>query len=260
MPIVKARTHIDVYRLRAGSDDIHELNGRGADRATTALVVEDIATRMGLREPGIHDVLDVGCGDGSLLAAIAGDGRKLVGVVPSLEEVERLRRHHAGLGIDFVQGLAGSLPFEDASFDRVVMHGVVTILPSEDDVRAAIGEVARVTRPGGHIWIGSVPDRDENAYYGRTYGDSILGWLAFVLKRNGLRAAWRAALRVVRATVTSEPFVIQPKEVFVCPPDRFIALAATHGLRVTWHDRLRLARRDDQPQESLTRFNFMLSR
>ena len=46
-----------------------------------------------------------------------------------------------------------------------------------------------MTRPGGLIWIGSVPDRDENAYYGRTYGDSILGWLAFVLKRNGLRSA-----------------------------------------------------------------------
>ena len=72
--------------------------------------------------------------------------------MPSLEEVDRLRRHHEGLGIDFVQGLAGSLPFKDGSFDRVVMHGVVTILPSEDEVRIALsGNLCRCTGYDGIV-------------------------------------------------------------------------------------------------------------
>ncbi|MCZ8312840.1 MAG: class I SAM-dependent methyltransferase [Magnetospirillum sp.] len=260
MPIVKARTHVEVYRLRASSLDIHELNGRGADKATTALVTDEIATQMGLLAPGNWDFLDVGCGDGSLAAAAAASNKSVVGTAPSAEEIESLERHHADRPIVFKRAMADALPFADASFDRVVIHGVVTILPNEDAVLAAIGEVARVTRPGGLVWIGSVPDRDENAFYGRTYGDSIAGWLRFVLRREGPHAALRAALRVARAAVSSEPFVIQPKEVFVCPPDRFAALAASRGLRVLRHFRLRVARNGAQPIESLTRVNFVLER
>ncbi|MDA0221587.1 MAG: class I SAM-dependent methyltransferase [Proteobacteria bacterium] len=260
MPIIKARSHRDVYRLRAESGDIHELSGRGADRATTELVTREIAGHLGLDAASRADLLDIGCGDGSMVVMLAPLVRRAVGIAPSHEEIKRLRSHHKGVAVEFLEGLAEDLPLPDASFDRIIMHGVVTILPSTEIVVRALAEVKRIARPGGLIWIGSLPDRDEAAFYGRTYGDSITGWLWFVLRRQGLRAAWRATRRVLSALVSSEPLVIQPKELYVCPPECFRAMAEEQGLEVLWQGRVRTLAPTGQAAESETRFNFLLRR
>src|SRR4030081_4080294 len=62
--------------------------------------------------------LDVACGSGKLtaqLARIAGDGGRVVGLDFSPQMLDVARRDHPGL--EFVEGDALKLPFEDASFD-----------------------------------------------------------------------------------------------------------------------------------------------
>jgi 2-polyprenyl-3-methyl-5-hydroxy-6-metoxy-1,4-benzoquinol methylase len=255
MPIVRAKTHIEVYAARAASADIHELNGRGKNRAATVMIMDDITKRLELQDPDLA-VLDVGCGDGSLLRML---GRG-VGVVPTTVEIDRLRAAHAGTPIEFVQGFAQQLPFSPESFDRVVMHGVIPILPTAADAEMAIREAVRVARPGGLIWIGSVPDKDESAYYGRTYDDSILGYLTYVLKNHGMRTAIQALLQVLSSIWSREPYVIQPKELFICPPSSFSQLVERHNLRIVWQGRLPVLAASGEKRESPTRFNYILQR
>jgi ubiquinone/menaquinone biosynthesis C-methylase UbiE len=52
------------------------------------------------------------------------------------------------LEIDFVLGDGMALPFADASFDHVVLHLIVAVVPEPG---RCLSEAARVLRPGGTI-------------------------------------------------------------------------------------------------------------
>lgn len=88
-------------------------------------------------------VLDVGCGTGELMAALAGKGHSATGVEIDPALVDRCCRS----GLDVVEGRAEQLPFADASIDAIVCS---VVLPYTDE-RLAIAEWARVLRPGGVV-------------------------------------------------------------------------------------------------------------
>ena len=91
-------------------------------------------------------VLEVGCGTGLILERLAPYAAGLAGVDLSPGMLERARSR----GFDVVEGDALSLPFSDASFDLTVSFKV---LPHVRDLSGAIREMARVTRPGGHVAV-----------------------------------------------------------------------------------------------------------
>jgi SAM-dependent methyltransferase len=114
-----------------------------------------ILDRVGI-EPGV-ELLDVGTGTGGNVAIPAAQrGAKVVGldVTPELFEHARRRAAEAGVEVEWVEGDAQDLPFEDARFDRVTSTFGAMFAP--DHARAA-AELVRVCRPGGRIamstWI-----------------------------------------------------------------------------------------------------------
>jgi SAM-dependent methyltransferase len=110
-----------------------------------ALVLERIDL-----EPGM-ELLDVGTGSGGTVAIPAAQlGAKVVGsdVTPELFEHARRRAAEAGVEVEWVEADAQDLPFDDASFDRVISTFGAMFAP--DHARAA-AELVRVCRPGGRI-------------------------------------------------------------------------------------------------------------
>jgi ubiquinone/menaquinone biosynthesis C-methylase UbiE len=101
-------------------------------------------------------VLDVGCGGGNTACFIAGQygsdvrGIDLSGVMIAKAK-ERARRQGLEDVVEFRVADAFDLPFEEDSFDVVIVESVLTTLPG--DKRKALGEMVRVVRPGG--WIGA---------------------------------------------------------------------------------------------------------
>ncbi|QEH35704.1 Demethylmenaquinone methyltransferase [Aquisphaera giovannonii] len=95
-------------------------------------------------------ILDVGCGlgdDAAAMARIVAPGGAVVGVDASRGMVEAARRRHEDVaGLSFEVADAGSLPFDDASFDACRIDRVLQHVP---DPAPAIAEMARVLRPGG---------------------------------------------------------------------------------------------------------------
>jgi len=55
-----------------------------------------------------------------------------------------------GADLALVQGDAMRLPFRDASFDAVVLHLIVAVVP---DPRRCLAEAARVARPGARLLV-----------------------------------------------------------------------------------------------------------
>lgn len=97
-------------------------------------------------------VLDVATGTGNAALVAAALGGEVTGLdlTPKLIEVARQRAQEAELRVEFLEGDAENLPFDDDSFDRVV--SVFGVMFAPDQQRAA-DELARVCRPGGKIGV-----------------------------------------------------------------------------------------------------------
>lgn len=91
-----------------------------------------------VRASGEERALDVGTGAGALALALAPIVREVVGLDPVPELLE-LARARASANAEFVEGDGTALPFPDGHFDLAGTHRVA--------------ELARVTRPGGHVLV-----------------------------------------------------------------------------------------------------------
>ncbi len=100
------------------------------------------------------DVLDLGCGTGTLAIAMArAAGRaRITGIDGDPEILDIARSKEGSQGIEFVGGLADALPFDDGSFDRVVCSLLFHHLDPAVK-RAALAEARRVLRRGGRLHV-----------------------------------------------------------------------------------------------------------
>jgi len=101
-------------------------------------------------------VLDVGCGSGNTACLIAEQhGSRVQGIdiseVMIAKAEERARRQGLMDKVEFRVADAFQLPFEDDSFDAVIVESVLTPLPG--DKTRALAEMVRVVRPGGRIGV-----------------------------------------------------------------------------------------------------------
>ena len=113
---------------------------------------------LGALSPG-EQVVDVGCGAGidSLIASrMVGPGGHVIGIDMTPGMLDRARRAAEEAGarnVEFLQGYMETLPIPDTWADVVISNGVLNLTP--DKVKA-LGEMARVLKPGGRLQIGDI--------------------------------------------------------------------------------------------------------
>jgi SAM-dependent methyltransferase len=94
-------------------------------------------------------VLDVGCGTGSLTRAVLERSRaEVVGIDLAAPYLAHARRQIDDPRASFEVQDASALPYPAGSFDAALSILVLNFIP---EYRAAAAEMARVTRPGGRI-------------------------------------------------------------------------------------------------------------
>lgn len=146
----------DVARQYASSDPLqvrmktHQLYGERR-------VDLDAVCYTALELDGDEEILDAGCGPGRFLDYIRRQGH--AGALVGLDQSAAMVDEVIGLGFDAVQGDVQTLPFDDASFDRVVARHMLYHVP---DIPLALGEFRRVLKPGGSLLVttnsnGSMP-------------------------------------------------------------------------------------------------------
>jgi SAM-dependent methyltransferase len=124
----------------------------------------DIVARLGVAQ-GEH-VLDVACGTGNAAIPAALIGARVVGVdlTPELFVAARTAAAEAGTEVEWVQGDAEALPFDDASFDVVISTFGCMFAPRHSQ---AAEEIDRVLRPGGRLGLCNWrPDGTVGEFFG----------------------------------------------------------------------------------------------
>ena len=122
------------------------------DEANALIALEEPVTLAMIGEAAGKDILDAGCGTGRYALRLAEAGGRVSAVDPSPEMLAAARRKAAerGLAARFLPGELSALPFPDACFDLAVC---ALVLCHVADIKGAVGELARVVRPGGQVVI-----------------------------------------------------------------------------------------------------------
>lgn len=120
-----------------------------------AVALEELALVPGER------FLEIGFGGGALLRAAKAASAKVSGVDVSEAMIGRAK------GLDVHLASAEALPFADRTFDKAASLNSLYFWP---DPERALGEIARVLRPGGRLLLGFEPAKELRKYPGHVHG------------------------------------------------------------------------------------------
>ena len=147
-PMIEAKPDLAAIKQRQqatwASGDYHMIG-------TQILIVSELLIEA-LDLHSSERVLDVATGSGNAALAAARRGCSVIGLdyVPALLERGYKRAEAEGLEVQFIEGDAEALPFDDGAMD--VVSSVFGAMFAPDQEQTA-NELARVCRPGGRIGL-----------------------------------------------------------------------------------------------------------
>jgi ubiquinone/menaquinone biosynthesis C-methylase UbiE len=107
---------------------------------------------------GAKNVLDVGCGTGAMIELFSKllPDASFAGIDNSVKILESAQSKHTGTSeIEFIQGNANHLPFNDNTFDFVYTRLVLMHNPQPHEI---VREMIRVCKPGGVVCAVEIDD------------------------------------------------------------------------------------------------------
>ena len=118
-------------------------------------------------------IIDYGCGYGRVAGLLRRHGFTGVeGFDVSAGLVERARRDHPDLRFTTLTA-PPALPYPDGDADAVLLIAVLTCVPAEAAQRELIGELHRVLRPGGILYVSDMLRQTDARNVGRYGPDGV---------------------------------------------------------------------------------------
>lgn len=135
-----------------------QATGRGSmDVAGFLYTVREICKALELRAG--DRLLDIGCGTGIIALALSAVTDTITSIDISQNSVARATENLSDVPGSIVkEGSITHSGMNDAAFDKVLAYSVLQYLDSTATAQAALGEVARVLKPGGQALLAANPD------------------------------------------------------------------------------------------------------
>jgi 2-polyprenyl-3-methyl-5-hydroxy-6-metoxy-1,4-benzoquinol methylase len=188
--VIRVPNSTEKYKqLAKFSADIHQLTGR-RDRASTDRRIEVVIRQLGHK---INDnlIFDIGCGDANFAKAFALSAKKVVGILPTEEECERVLPAAESTGVKIMQGRTDSISAAilrfgcpDLIFCNSVLHGVGF---DASAVEASIAHFSNNQKRNGLLYVGEIPQTDK--LVGRNYGLSFKKYIWWCISKGRYRSA-----------------------------------------------------------------------
>jgi SAM-dependent methyltransferase len=117
----------------------------------------DVARRELARHMEPVRALDLGCGAGRNALALAGAGWDVTGIDSSRPMLDAAAARATGTScrerLHLLEATMDRLPVAGAAFDILIAHGIWNLASSSLEFRRALGEAARVARPGALLFV-----------------------------------------------------------------------------------------------------------
>jgi ubiquinone/menaquinone biosynthesis C-methylase UbiE len=143
-------------------------------------------------------VLDLGCGPGWLTTSLASRGLNVTGIDISIRMLHLARANTPELA--FAAASITQIPIADSAAAGVFCWYVLHHVPDEH-LGTAIGELARVTRPGGFLMLGGTLETTSTSRL-RDMADSPCGCSSHAAARRSMGAA---CARLVSSSTPPSP-------------------------------------------------------
>ncbi|MBI3474196.1 MAG: methyltransferase domain-containing protein [Acidobacteria bacterium] len=226
--IARSEDYVEYCReVAQGIRDVGDLALRGKNTSEiTRRVNAGIIREVGLTPA--DDLVDVGCGDGTLLRLAHESGvANAIGLLATEEEAALVRRR----GLEVRQGFTHSLPVADACASVVVCNNVLLVVPRER-IPESLREIERIARPGARVYLGEIPfvpgPPPEPEF------ETVRETLTYLFGEYGTRAALGMARRMIFWKLTGKPMIIRSGSSvsFYAEPSEFVAMAEEAGLEL----------------------------
>ncbi len=97
-------------------------------------------------------VLDIGCGAGRIARILAKNGGRVIGIDPSVTQLDRAKALSASNTVKYVRGLGESLPVRNSSIDFCIFFNSLHHVPS-DYIERAIHEAGLSLKKNGILYV-----------------------------------------------------------------------------------------------------------
>ncbi|MFG3441433.1 class I SAM-dependent methyltransferase [Nonomuraea sp. NPDC047897] len=209
---------------------VYELENRAVDPDGAA----DAAMRA-LRSWAGGTVLDIGCGTGYHLPALAADAARVVGVEPHGDLVALARRRCAALaGVEVHAAAAQDLPLPDSSVDVAIARWAYFFGPG---CEPGLRELSRVVRRGGAAFVIDL-DATRGAF-GRWFSRTVPGYDARAVEAFWTRHGWQRQPLDLRMAFERRADLEAVLRIEFAPKVAERAIAETPGLELAYPNVLR---------------------
>jgi ubiquinone/menaquinone biosynthesis C-methylase UbiE len=117
-----------------------------------------VAQIMNGRYKANDTILDAGCGYGRNLHWFLQNNVVIYGVDQDANAIHDLQRRNPVIAERFRQSAVEKVPFENDQFDHIISSAVLHFAKDTAHFRQMIGEMVRVLKPGGSIFIRMTSD------------------------------------------------------------------------------------------------------
>ncbi|TVP52966.1 MAG: class I SAM-dependent methyltransferase [Mongoliibacter sp.] len=110
-------------------------------------------------------ILDAGCGEGRNCIFFLQQGYQIFGVDADPVAVQMAKIYASTINKEydlhrFQRTLVQDMPFHEAAFDAVISSAVLHFAKNKEEFFKMLGEMLRVLKPGGYLFIRTCTDRD----------------------------------------------------------------------------------------------------
>lgn len=137
-------------------------NGRFLQFNVYQKIFRDISGKIDIAKE--DNLLDLGGGCGELTRLLAGRCRSIVladGAEKTINYARRKLKDIKNIFYSLADITRLPLPFTDRQFDKVICYSVVHYANDLDNFSRLVGELIRIVRPAGVIFIGDIPLADK---------------------------------------------------------------------------------------------------
>ena len=142
-----------LYDERAKKVDAAKAAGQWKNEELIPEICQEICNKIGLTQK--HRILEIGCGSGVLGNILQNNSAEYIGFDLSFQMLKKFFSENGkNKKPNLFQSVTHLIPFQDETFDVIVMNGVTMYLHDDEILEDTFREMKRITSKNGVIFLG----------------------------------------------------------------------------------------------------------